>query len=59
MVLCNVLLLLQCGSKGENIHYIVGFFWGGGAYTDFWDVMKCFWISQNSVTVCSHNNVKY
>lgn len=58
MVLCNVLLLLQCGSKEENIHYIVGFF-GGGAYTDFWDVMKCFWISQNSVTVCSHNNVKY
>lgn len=29
MVLCNVLLLLQCGSKEENIHYIVGFFGGG------------------------------
>lgn len=30
MVLCNVLLLLQCGSKEENIHYIVGGFFGGG-----------------------------
>lgn len=33
MVLCNLLLLLQCGSKEENIHYIVGFFWGGGGLT--------------------------
>lgn len=32
MVLCNVLLLLQCGSKEENIHYIVGFLGGGGLH---------------------------
>lgn len=30
MVFCNVLLLLQCGSKEENIHYIVFFLGGGG-----------------------------
>lgn len=35
MVLCNVLLLLQCGSKEENIHYIVGFFLGGGLTLTF------------------------
>lgn len=35
MVLCNVLLLLQCGSKEENIHYIVGFFGGGGLTLTF------------------------
>lgn len=35
MVLCNVLLLLQCGSKEENIHYIVGFLGGGGLTLTF------------------------
>lgn len=55
MVLCNVLLLLQCGSKEENIHYIVGFFVYQCQDYFFYCICKCLYSCDRLIS--ADNNV--